>query len=538
MYLLSRYFPQGSGVRLKSAIIARSPLVLLILVLISLTPISATAELTAQITAKDEKGYGRIVFRFFKLPSYQVRISDGVLIISFEDAINLKTEQFMQPLEQYFTAGRIDPNGKSIRFALSKKIKLNTIEAGNRLYIDLLPDPWVGLFPSLPQNVIDEISAKTRMKDEEKRKLLRREAFNRSKNILKVRVGQYPTFSRLVFDWTEKVGVKVSRTKNILNIQFDKLIRTDITRLKVDPPKFITGAKTRLTDDGLAVDIMLGENTSIKAFREGLAYVVDVSGPLNEEEQKENSQKTAILPSAQKSGPGTPPKGELSELVELEAEPSTQVQTKKATRQMSPVKTLMVKKPEMKKPEMKNKGAGVSPEVKSPGTLVANKILEKNSGKVPPVVSQVVNKTSKAGGKSVTLKAQPPELEGQKIKSVAMPEKSAATPKEKIPAGKAAPPTGARKANKLKVEAELVSGNVQLNFPFSEEIPAAMFQRGNTLWVVFDTRQELDLSVLQNGRKKYGRIAGFIHCVWPNVYRQIRLAVFAVIAYASSVVDV
>ncbi len=36
----------------------------------------------------------------------------------------------------------------------------------------------------------------------------------------------------------------------------------------------------------------------------------------------------------------------------------------------------------------------------------------------------------------------------------------------------------------------------------------------------------------------YGRIAGFIHCVWPQTYGQIRLAVFAVIAYASSVVDV
>ncbi len=36
----------------------------------------------------------------------------------------------------------------------------------------------------------------------------------------------------------------------------------------------------------------------------------------------------------------------------------------------------------------------------------------------------------------------------------------------------------------------------------------------------------------------YGKIAGFIHIVWPNVYRQIRLAVYAVIAYASSVVDV
>jgi putative thiamine transport system permease protein len=36
----------------------------------------------------------------------------------------------------------------------------------------------------------------------------------------------------------------------------------------------------------------------------------------------------------------------------------------------------------------------------------------------------------------------------------------------------------------------------------------------------------------------YGRIAGFIHGVWPPLYRQIRLAVFAVIAFSSSVVDV
>ncbi len=36
----------------------------------------------------------------------------------------------------------------------------------------------------------------------------------------------------------------------------------------------------------------------------------------------------------------------------------------------------------------------------------------------------------------------------------------------------------------------------------------------------------------------YGRIAGFIHGVWPLVYPQIRLAVFAVIAFASSTVEV
>jgi putative thiamine transport system permease protein len=36
----------------------------------------------------------------------------------------------------------------------------------------------------------------------------------------------------------------------------------------------------------------------------------------------------------------------------------------------------------------------------------------------------------------------------------------------------------------------------------------------------------------------YGRVAGFFFVLWPQLYRQIRLAVFAVIAYASSVVDV
>ena len=36
----------------------------------------------------------------------------------------------------------------------------------------------------------------------------------------------------------------------------------------------------------------------------------------------------------------------------------------------------------------------------------------------------------------------------------------------------------------------------------------------------------------------YGRMAGFLLALWPPVYRQIRLAVFAVIAYATSAADV
>jgi putative thiamine transport system permease protein len=40
------------------------------------------------------------------------------------------------------------------------------------------------------------------------------------------------------------------------------------------------------------------------------------------------------------------------------------------------------------------------------------------------------------------------------------------------------------------------------------------------------------------GALGYGRIAGFVHALWPQLYRQIRLAVFAVLAFSATVVDV
>ncbi len=486
-----------------------------IVVIIGFSPVSAQAQITAQVSVKDENGYGRIVFRFFKLPPYRVRISDGVLIMSFEETINLSVDQFMKPLGAYFTAGRMDPNGKSIRFALTKKINLNTIVAGDRLFIDLLPVPWIGLLPSLPQKVIDELSTKNRMAEEQKRKLARREAFKNSKKILKLRVGEYPTFSRLVFDWTEKVGVKVARNGDTLNIQFDKLIRSDFTRLKVDPPKFITGVKSKLTDNGLVVDVMLGMDTSIRAFREGFAYVVDVSGPLNEEEQIQLSEETGTLPAVDNGDPGPASPGARSEMVELEAEPSTKDAAKKvsakkmppkdassATPAISPVETTPPQKPEMKKTE----------------------------GKKPPAsgeatASQMVNKkTSKSGGNSVAMKAgsssakikdgRPNQAQVQKVeKAKAIPAaKPAAAPEGKtaaIVSAKSQTPENTENEKPLKLEVKLESGNVGLKFPFTKDVPAAVFQRGNTLWMVFDSQLKFDISALDNTRTKDDRIKGY-----------------------------
>ncbi len=360
MYWLSRFFLHNVTVceklfrvakrYLLAAIntVPKGLLALLFLSFVSLSSLTAQAQITAQVSARDENGYGRIVFLFTKIPPYRADIADGVLIISFEEPISLSLDQFMGPLKEYFTIGRMDPDGKSIRFALSRNLRLNTIEAGDRLFIDILPEPWVGLLPGLPQKIIDEISAKTRMDEEKKRKLARIEAFRNSKRVLKIRVGQYPTFSRLVFDWDKKVGVKVARNGKILNIQFDKLIRADLTRLKVDPPKFIAGAKSKLTDNGLVVDIMLREDTNIRAFREGLTYVVDVSSSLSVEEEKEYSQNTITL-NLEKDDPSASGANARKEIVEFNAALSTRISPAKPAQVQVAKKadTNQVKTPQM-----------------------------------------------------------------------------------------------------------------------------------------------------------------------------------------------
>jgi tetratricopeptide (TPR) repeat protein len=50
----------------------------------------------------------------------------------------------------------------------------------------------------------------------------------------------------------------------------------------------------------------------------------------------------------------------------------------------------------------------------------------------------------------------------------------------------------------LGVELSRDGGNLRLSFPFKTTVPAAVFHRADTLWVVFDSKTAMDLSALDN----------------------------------------
>ncbi len=93
----------------------------------------------ADISINTSAGYGRLVFHFTEDVPSDVRLSSNVLIISFRQPVSVNVDRIGN-YNDYFSAARRDPDGRGVRIALSRKVRLNTMVAGERLFIDLLPD--------------------------------------------------------------------------------------------------------------------------------------------------------------------------------------------------------------------------------------------------------------------------------------------------------------------------------------------------------------------------------------------------------------
>ena len=52
-------------------------------------------------------------------------------------------------LKEYVSAARRDPDGTAVRLALTRKVTINSMAAGEKLFVDLLPENWAGLPPGL-----------------------------------------------------------------------------------------------------------------------------------------------------------------------------------------------------------------------------------------------------------------------------------------------------------------------------------------------------------------------------------------------------
>ncbi|HVG52374.1 MAG TPA: tetratricopeptide repeat protein, partial [Xanthobacteraceae bacterium] len=406
----------------------------------------------ADISINTSAGYGRLVFHFTEYVDADVRLSSNVLIISFRQPVNVGVERIAS-YNDYFSAARRDPDGRGVRVALSRKVRLNTMVVGERLFIDLLPDEWTGPAPSLPQEVIEDLSR--RMREAEKRSR-QQQILERQKYVApnRVRVSRQPTFTRYIFELPDLIAASTERTGSKLTITFDAVLRFDLGDAKAMQPQVVQSLDINTADTTTAVSIAFIGETDVRTFREDNTYVVDILNP----ETTGNPEAAASLPAVAESASAAGP-------ARMQAVPAYPANAR----------------PEMARP-------GLPPA--EPNTAVSPSSL------ASPGERSVVP----ASGERPLV---PAEAQNMPV----VPVKAAST----APVGeKPAPAVGADEARPLMLLGASPSDRgispalkrqgdgVQLTFQFPEQTAAAIFTRNDTLWMVFEGDSEIQTSALKH----------------------------------------
>jgi tetratricopeptide (TPR) repeat protein len=233
-----------------------------------------------ELDVSEEKGFGRIVLTFKDrtlLPIYDAVITGGVLRISFEEPIDINVDDVPLDLGDYVTIARRDPDGSAIRFALKSQYQINTLEAGEKLFVDILPMTWQGLPPGLPDDVVRDLAKRAEEAMRKVRALEQARLKAQEGPEVTLHVGEHPTFTRLVFDWSIKFDTAFVRENDIIKVTFNHPAQLDIAHLRAHLPQGVIDATSFLDQGKLKFLMRVEPSVDIRAFREEQTYVIDVT---------------------------------------------------------------------------------------------------------------------------------------------------------------------------------------------------------------------------------------------------------------------
>lgn len=282
---MTRAFASGGQKPVSTAIKAgwlgakQAVALLVALVAISLaTPVIAVEQ--GQLFATQEAGYGRLILSFpgrDTLPEYSVRLENGVLSLEFEDKVEVLLPDVGTTMPDYLSVARIDPDGRGLRMGLRSSFNFNRIEAGEKLFIDLLPANWQGMPPALPQDIVDELAERARLaaiRAEQERKAA---GVAELKPSAEIRVGRNPTFMRVQFNWSVPTTAKFVQMGELGMIAFEWPVGIDVSALAVDLPPEIGSIESGVSPDGSTVTLSLAEGVTPRFYENSpRQYILDI----------------------------------------------------------------------------------------------------------------------------------------------------------------------------------------------------------------------------------------------------------------------
>jgi tetratricopeptide (TPR) repeat protein len=418
-----------------------------------LVPLGASAQaepVKADITVDLSKGYARIVFRFSDEIDADVRMANNILVISFKTKVSAPVERLPTNAPGYIGAARSDPDGMAVRMALSRKVRINSMMAAERLFVDLLPDSWTAEPPALPQQVVEELARRAR---EAERKQREQALIQRARQVplTPVRVAHQPTFSRYVFELPELIGVTTERGKDKLTLVFDRMMKFDLAAAKSPLPPMIESIDSEAGEQTTSVTFLLIGKVDMRSFREDNNFVLDIMTLDNKPSPAELIPRAgpvrALRPSAEADERASGPFAGLEPPQTVPAQPAAPPAAAAA-----PV------------------AAAAAP---TPAPAMAPAVAP-----VPALPAAALQ--------APAAETKPPELAAAPAADQPAPQPAATPARPRNPNGP------------VVVELRRQGESIKLTFPFAAPTPAAVFRRADTLWLVFDTGAKIDVAALTN----------------------------------------
>ncbi len=450
----------------------------------------AEERVKGEVRVSTDGGFARLVFRFEKEVPASIQVTDSIMVVTFKQPVALSVDRLSGGASDYINAARIDPDGRSVRIALVHKVKVDSIPAAEQLFIDLLPETWSGMLPGLPRETIEDLAK--RALDAERQLRVERITVKAEKKpaAVRVKVATQPTFTRYVFAMPDLANVLSQNANGKLTLEFDQPINWDLSDARVAMPPTLRSIDNDPGDDSTTVTFIFDGDPQVRTFREDRSIVIDVSHDRGKPKAAEQNAKPKDVTKQQGALGVAPP--ETVPVKDAAAAPPLNANS--APPPASPAAEVAPPpKADNTPPPVMQATATAPPMVPAPPAVkpaaateqpIATPPPEKAAERTPaPVPSPPKDRTPPAAVAARSSAASP----APKLAAPRHPAKPALAAQALPPADPNAP---------VVVEVNQSGDSLRAEFPFVAETPAAVFQRADTLWLVFDSSANIDIAGL------------------------------------------
>jgi hypothetical protein len=440
-------------------------------------PCRAEGPVRGEATFAASGGFARLVLKLAEDVESEVVTAGSIIVIRFKRPVDIPVDRLSDAVPDYVGSARRDPDGTAIRLSLARRATVNTMTAGERIFVDFLPDSWTGPPPSLPAEVIRELSERARVAERALRAQLAASAAKK-KPPVRVRASVQPTFVRFVFEMPDGVNVSSVLNDQKLTLQFNSVLNFDLADAKVAAPPNVASINQRTDVESSAVDILLIGEVDVHSFREEKNYVIDVAFQQAEKPALAEAHTPAAAPAPAK--PAAPSRLSRDKAASVSMPPQQPAELAPVTSEMIAEQARIEIKP------------GQATQAPSETEMVAEK----------PVPAA---ENAAAAGEKMAAVAEKPAQQPVETAKPAQPTEqvdaapaAAESPKKMTPVASGSPAEGS-------VEARRDSDGLRVTFSFNAPTPAALFRRADNVWLVFDQTTPIDVEPI---RAKGGAIIG------------------------------